>query len=76
MSVISSDAGWQGQTFHPAPARQFMVLVEGSGRITTSDGKTRTCSTGTRFLLEDTTGRGHSSEFFEKTTVLVIRMPA
>jgi hypothetical protein len=28
-----------------------------------------------RFLLEDTTGKGHSSEFFDDVTALVIRLP-
>ena len=75
MAVISSDAAWQGSAFHPAPARQFMVILDGHGAITASDGERRSGGPGMRFLLEDTTGKGHSSEFFDEVTALVIRLP-
>jgi hypothetical protein len=74
LAVIGGDAGWQGAEFHPAPARQFMVILDGHGAVTVSDGERRTCGPGTCFLLEDTTGTGHSSEFFDDVRALVIRL--
>lgn len=75
IAVIGSDRSWAGAAFHPAPARQWMVILAGHGSITTSDGETRECSPGDRFLLEDTTGTGHSSRFFDEVMCLVVRVP-
>jgi hypothetical protein len=75
VAVIGSDHDWAGAEFHPAPARQWIVLLEGRGSITASDGETREGGPGFRFLLEDTTGKGHSSRFFDEVTALVIRLP-
>jgi hypothetical protein len=75
VAVISSDREWAGAAFHPAPARQWMIMLEGHGSITASDGETRECGPGDRFLLEDTAGKGHSSQFFDDVTVLVVRLP-
>jgi hypothetical protein len=75
VSVLRGSADWQGSQFHPAPARQLMCILAGHGSITASDGETRSGGPGMTFLLEDTSGRGHSSRFFEEVTVLVVRMP-
>ncbi len=45
--------------FHPAPARQFIVLLDGEIEIRTSTGETRTFKAGDVLLVEDTTGKGH-----------------
>jgi mannose-6-phosphate isomerase-like protein (cupin superfamily) len=73
-AVIGSDTGWAGARFHPAPARQLMVVLGGRGAITVSDGETREFGPGEAVLLEDTDGEGHSSQFFGETTVLVVRL--
>ncbi|MFN2562760.1 MAG: hypothetical protein ABR571_15885 [Jatrophihabitans sp.] len=58
MAVNSSDAAWQGAAFHPPPARQFLVILDGHGAVTASDGERRSGGPGMRFLLEDATGKG------------------
>jgi hypothetical protein len=75
LAVISNDKEWRGDDFHPAPARQFIFVLSGSGSVTVSDGETRSGGPGLTFLLEDTHGRGHSSRFFEDVQALVVRVP-
>ena len=47
--------------FHNAPRRQYIVNLQGSVRITASDGESRVIGPGEVFLVEDTTGKGHQS---------------
>jgi uncharacterized cupin superfamily protein len=45
--------------WHPAPARQFVVLLDGEIEIEVGNGEIRRFTGGEVLLLEDTTGRGH-----------------
>ena len=45
--------------WHPAPRRQYIVLLDGEIEITVGDGETRRFRGGDVLLVEDTTGRGH-----------------
>lgn len=47
--------------FHRAPARQFIVLLDGEIEIRTSTGEKRTFRGGDVLLVEDTTGKGHQT---------------
>lgn len=47
--------------FHPAPQRQFIVLLDGEIEIETSLGKKRNFKQGEILLMEDTTGKGHKT---------------
>lgn len=51
--------GWFGD-WHPAPARQIVVLLQGWLEVTTADG-VMTGGPGTVWLVEDTSGRGHQT---------------
>jgi uncharacterized cupin superfamily protein len=44
---------------HPAPRRQFAVVLEGQAEIVTSDGDKRTLTPGMFALFEDVDGLGH-----------------
>jgi quercetin dioxygenase-like cupin family protein len=44
---------------HPAPARQYFIVLSGEFRITVSDGETRSFGAGDVGLAEDTSGKGH-----------------
>lgn len=46
---------------HPAPRRQFAIVLSGRAAIQTSDGARREFGPGDVVLLEDTTGIGHVS---------------
>ena len=45
--------------WHPAPRRQYIVLLDGEIEITVGDGDTRRFRGGDVLLVEDTEGRGH-----------------
>ena len=45
--------------WHPAPRRQYIVLLDGEIEITVGDGATRRFRGGDVLLVEDTQGRGH-----------------
>lgn len=51
--------------WHPAPQRQFIVLLDGAIEIQVSDGTRRTFQAGEVLLLEDTTGKGHRTRNVE-----------
>ena len=47
--------------WHNAPARQYVVMLEGSVDVQVGDGSTRRFGPGDILLAEDTSGRGHKS---------------
>jgi hypothetical protein len=55
---LGAGAGWDSPP-HPAPARQYIVVLRGSVRGTVTSGEARTFGPGEVVLLEDTTGEGH-----------------
>lgn len=48
--------------FHPAPQRQYIVLLDGEIEIETSLGEKRKFKSGEVLLAEDTTGKGHRTK--------------
>lgn len=48
--------------FHNAPARQYILLMDGVIEIETSLGDKRTFGAGEVLLVEDTTGKGHKTK--------------
>jgi hypothetical protein len=69
--MLRLPAGWYGEP-HPAPRRQLMVLVAGSLETTASDGETRLFTPGSAILLEDTTGRGHTSRTLDGEVLIAV----
>jgi hypothetical protein len=55
---IGAPVGWDSPP-HPAPRRQWVVMVRGTVETTTSDGETRAFGPGAAVLVEDTHGKGH-----------------
>lgn len=47
--------------WHPAPRRQFVFIISGHLEIGFEDGSTKTFGPGDIRLVEDTTGRGHTT---------------
>lgn len=54
----NADYNWD---FHNAPARQFIILLDGSIEITTSLGVIRSFTAGEILLVEDNLGKGHKT---------------
>ena len=69
--IIRTPAGWHGDP-HPAPRRQLMVVIAGTMEATASDGETRLFAPGSAILLEDTTGRGHSSRTVDGEVLIAV----
>lgn len=70
--VLRSPAGWTDPA-HPAPARQFMVMLAGRLEVTAA-GETRTFLAGDILLVEDTEGAGHGSTVIDEVTMAVVRL--
>ena len=47
--------------WHNAPARQYVIMLEGEVEIEIGDGSKRVLGPGDISLAEDTTGQGHRS---------------
>jgi hypothetical protein len=60
VGFLRANPGWFGD-WHPAPRRQWMVVLSGEEEIRTSDGAVRRFHAGDIVLAEDTTGKGHQS---------------
>lgn len=72
--VISSPPGWHGD-WHPAPRRQFMVVLAGELEVEASDGEVRQFPAGSVILVEDTSCRGHISRVTGKTRCYMATVP-
>ena len=55
---IGAPAGWDSPP-HPAPHRQWVVMLRGTVEATTSDGESRQFGPGVAVLVEDCHGLGH-----------------
>ena len=65
-SVIlrQNDPGYD-YDWHHAPARQFIVLLDGAIELEVSDGERRVLRGGEILLMEDLTGKGHRTRHLE-----------
>ena len=70
--VVRAPAGG-GHPQQPEASRQLVVLLSGSLDITAS-GETRTLTAGDVVLVEDTSGRGHSSATRDGGIALMIAL--
>jgi len=61
--------------WHPAPARQFVLLLEGSLEVEVSDGQRRRFGQGAIAFLEDTRGKGHKDQVVNDDQLLLVLIP-
>jgi hypothetical protein len=61
LAFRETDGGYNLE-WHNAPRRQYIINLEGSVEIKTSDGMSRIIGPGEIILAEDTTGKGHQSK--------------
>ena len=59
-SFFGAPAGWESD-WHPSSGRHLFAVLTGAWEVTASDGERRTFSKGDVLLVEDTTGKGHTS---------------
>jgi hypothetical protein len=58
--------------WHPAPRRQWVVLMKGTAEIGLEDGSSFRFEPGDAFLVEDTTGRGHTTRIGSEPLVWIV----
>jgi hypothetical protein len=63
------------EEWHVAPRRQFMLCVHGIVEITAGDGQKRRMKPGQIMLLEDLTGRGHTTRALGKEDHVALALP-
>ena len=77
-SFFGAPAGWKAD-WHPSSGRHLFAVLTGVWEVTASDGETRTFSKGDVLLVEDTTGKGHSSRVIsndDSLAILVVLRPS
>lgn len=66
---MKAPAGWSSD-WHPSSARNLFFVLSGEWEVTASDGETRRFGVGSVLLVEDTTGKGHTSRVVSETDSL------
>lgn len=61
--------------WHPAPRRQFVIILSGQLEIGLGDGSTHLFGPGDARLVEDTTGRGHTTKVHGPQPCLTATIP-
>ncbi|MFN0073065.1 MAG: hypothetical protein ACKVVP_16395 [Chloroflexota bacterium] len=61
--------------WHPAPRRQFVIIVSGQLEIGFEDGSKRVFGPGDARLVEDTTGKGHTTSTYGNEPCVVATIP-
>lgn len=61
--------------WHPAPRRQFVIILSGRLEIGLGDGTTHVFGPGDARLVEDTTGKGHTTRVVGAEPVVTATVP-
>ena len=61
--------------WHPAPRKQFVMVLEGLMEVEAQDGERRTFAPGSILLVTDTEGRGHRTNALGKHEVFLVWVP-
>jgi hypothetical protein len=59
--MLRENPGDYSYDWHPAPRKQYIVMLEGMLVVEVSDGEQRTFPPGDILLVEDIDGKGHKS---------------
>jgi hypothetical protein len=73
-SLVGATTDWGGDIPHPSPRRQLFVTLSGSCEVTASDGTVRSFPVGSMLLLEDTTGKGHSTRILDDAIFIAVAL--
>ena len=73
--VFREDPAGKFQDWHPAPRRQFVIILSGQLEIGFSDGTTKVFSAGDARLVEDTTGKGHTTAVHGNQPAVLATIP-
>ena len=67
---VGRDIDW-----HPAPRRQFVIILSGRLEIGLGDGTKQVFGAGDARLVEDTTGKGHTTRVVGNEPVVTATIP-
>lgn len=73
--VFAQQPGGTFIDWHPAPRRQYVILIAGELEIGFGDGTARRFGPGDARLVEDTTGEGHTTRFIGTQPVITAVIP-
>ena len=59
--MLRENPGVYNYDWHPAPGKQYIVMLEGMLEVEVSDGERRSFPPGDILLVEDLEGKGHKS---------------
>lgn len=71
VAFMRAPPGWASD-FHVSSARNMFVVLSGEWEVTASDGESRRFAAGAALLVEDTTGKGHSSHVVSDTESVAV----
>lgn len=71
--LLHAPAGWFGD-WHPTPYRQFFFFLDGKVEVRVSDGEVRRFGPGSILLVEDTTGKGHTTRVIVGGLAAVVQL--
>ena len=71
VAFMRTPAGWTSD-FHVSSARNMFVVLSGEWEVTASVGESRRFAVGSALLVEDTTGKGHSSRVVSETESVAV----
>ncbi len=75
-AVFRTTDGDYDLDWHPAPRRQFVVMLSGGGvELEVGSGETRRLFSGDVLLAEDTTGHGHKSRAIDAEPRVSLFLP-
>ena len=61
--------------WHPAPRKQYVMVLEGTMEVEAGDGERRTFEAGSVLLVTDTEGRGHRTNVLGDEDVFLVWVP-
>ena len=73
--VFAQQPGGTFLDWHPAPRRQYVILLSGEIEIGFGDGTVRRFGPGDARLVEDTTGQGHTTRYIGSGPVVTAVIP-
>jgi quercetin dioxygenase-like cupin family protein len=63
------------EDWHNAPRAWYLIVLQGTSEVTTSDGQVRQFGPGSVVLLDDTTGKGHQTRAVGKIDHIAAVIP-
>ena len=70
---MNTPAGWSSD-WHPTSARNLFCVLTGKWEVTASDGETRSFSAASVLLVEDTSGKGHTSRVITDSLAVMVKL--